>query len=307
MRHPRPVSARNGFIIIAALWIIAALATLASIYSVYVARSAMALGVNDERVETDQLVTAALELAAYQMSSAAPAARPTKGAFRFRLAGAEVAVEFMSEAARIDLNAARKTMIAGLFAALGAKPDAAAAYAERVVGWRTPPKPDAPDSEASLYRAAGLPYGPRGAPFDHVAELWLVHGLPPALVERALPFVTVHSGQSDVNVLDAPPEVIAALPGMTPARLDAFLRQRDRLASAPQFVAGALGGNQIGATTRGSSAVRVRTGITLASGRRTVSDVVIQLGGATNPYEILSWQDDVDPMTGAPPSPVEAR
>ena len=72
--------------------------------------------------------------------------------------------------------------------------------------------------KAALYRSSGLPYLPRGAPFAHVNELWLVQGLPPALVGRAIPFVTVYSGRPDINVFDAPPELIAALPGMTPLR-----------------------------------------------------------------------------------------
>src|SRR5262249_42542521 len=158
---------------------------------------------------------------------------------------------FLSEAARIDLNAAPKALIAGLFAVLGAQADAAEQYAERVVGWRSPPKVNVQDSEDALYRAAGLLYSPRRSAFNHVDELWLVLGLPPALVERALPFVTVYSGRQDVNVLDAPSEVIAALPGMSSARLDAFLDQRERLASDPQFAVGALGDRQAGAGTQG--------------------------------------------------------
>jgi len=39
-------------------------------------------------------------------------------------------------------------------------------------------------------------------------------------------FVTVFGGAPNVDVLIAPPEVIAALPGMTPAILNDFLKQR---------------------------------------------------------------------------------
>ena len=50
--------------------------------------------------------------------------------------------------------------------------------------------------------------------------------LPTSLVERALPFITVYSGRPQINVLDAAPEVVAALPGMTQEHLNAFLGQR---------------------------------------------------------------------------------
>jgi general secretion pathway protein K len=292
----------DGFILVAALWILSALAVLAMVASVYVAQSAVALRMNDEAVQTEALISAGLELTAYQLSSTANASRPTRGAFRFRLADADVTVEFMSEAARIDLNAAPKALIAGLFAVLGAQAEAAEQYAERVVAWRSPPKLNAQDGEDSLYRAAGLLYSPRRSPFNHVDELWLVLGLPPALVERALPFVTVYSGRRDVNVLDAAPEVIAALPGMSSGRLGAFLGQRERLPSDPQFIANALGDKQAGASIQGSDAYRVRTRIRFKDGHQKMSEVVIMMmvGSVADPYRILSWKSDIDPTTGAP-------
>src|SRR5262249_7820254 len=157
-----------------------------------------------------------------------------------------------------DLNSAPKALIAGLFAALGAQSNDAGGYADRVVAWRTTVKPGAPDSEEALYRAAGLPYPPRRAPFNHIEELSLVAGLPPALVQRAAPFVTVFSGRRDVNVLDAAPEVIAALPEMSSGRLSAFLAAREAGSPDPNFLASSLGDKQSGATTQGSDAYRVR-------------------------------------------------
>ena len=295
-RGDRPQSSRDGFIVVAALWILLALATLASVAAAYVAQSAVALTVNDEAVQTEALVAASLELTAYQLSASAGDRRPTRGTFRFRLSRAEIAVEYVSEAARIDLNNAPKALIAGLFAALGVKPEAADQYADRVVAWRTAPPQNAPDSEDALYRAAGLRYSPRRSAFSHVDELWLVLNLPAALVERALPFVTVYSGMHDINVLDAPAEVIAALPGMSAGRLNAFLDQRESLPADPQFIAGALGDNQAGATIKGSDAYRVRTRIAFDNGWRKTSEAVIMLvGNAVAPYLVLSWRDDIDP------------
>src|SRR5262249_24843162 len=149
--------------------------------------------------------------------------RPTRGRFGFRLAKSSVSVEYLSEAARINLNMAPKAMIAGLFATLGADAEAAGQFADRVVAWRSAPRANARDAEDGLYQAAGSGYLPRRASFNSVDELWLVPGLPAPIIERALPFVTVYSGIAEINVLDAAPEVIAALPDMTPARLDAFL------------------------------------------------------------------------------------
>ena len=45
----------DGFIIVAVLWILMMLATLATIYSVYVSKSALALTANDAGIESELL------------------------------------------------------------------------------------------------------------------------------------------------------------------------------------------------------------------------------------------------------------
>ncbi|MGJ4996967.1 general secretion pathway protein GspK [Bradyrhizobium sp. HKCCYLS3077] len=282
-----------GFVLVFALWLLAALAGFAVVASAYVTQSARTLAVLDAGLETDMLTSAAVELAAYQLSTAPTVRRPSRGAFTFRLSAAQVQVEYLSEAARINLNMAPRAMIAGLFAALGSDGDAANAFADRIAGWRSAPRPNGQDSEDGLYGAAGRLA--RRAPFNSVEELWLVLGLPADVVERVLPYVTVYSGVAEINVLDAPPIVLAALPEMTPAKLDAFLNARDTLPPDAEVVLGALGGRQPGATTRGSDAYRLRIHLTLSSGRRRTSEVVIMIAGPgeREAYHVLSWQDDL--------------
>jgi general secretion pathway protein K len=289
-RHTTP----DGFIVVAVLWMLAALATLASIYAVYVINTAAAFSVHDDRLQAEAGVSAALELTAYQLTASPANTRPTRGAFGFRLGRTDIAVDFRSEAARIDLNTAPKELVAGLFAALGSRPDAAEAYAGRILGWRTPP-PEGQDLEASDYRTAGRRYAPRGAPFPHVGELSLVLGLPETMVERVLPFVTVYSGRPQVNVLDAAPEVIAALPGMTPERLHAVLAQRTVAPQNGEAVSALLGPAQSHATTEGGPAIRVTVRVQFDNGRRMSSEAVILLLNQGNePYRVLSWHDELD-------------
>jgi general secretion pathway protein K len=303
-------SSQRGFVIIAVLWILVALSALATIFSVYLSNSARALGVTDIGIQADALVSASLELTAYQLLLADEKARPAQGSFRFRMDDAEAIVTFMSEAARIDLNAASKEILTGLFEVLGADRKAASQLADRIVGWRTPLKPNVANEEEALYLAAGLNYSPRQAPFAHVNELSLVLGASPAMVERVLPYVTVFSKSADVDVLLAPPEVIAALPGMTAEVLNDFLKQRPSLPRDPKAIAAALGPVKATATLPEAKAFRVLTTLRFNNGRRVSSEAVIALGGAkangkangkTNgkdedkePFSILSWQDQVE-------------
>jgi general secretion pathway protein K len=295
MSRPRNKSSRpapDGFIVVAVLWMLAALATLATIYAVYVTNTATALGVNDDRLKAEALVTAGLELTAHQLTASPEL--PPRGTFGFRLGGATMTVDFQTESGRVDLNTASKELLAGLFVSLGVRREAAENYADRIVGWRSPPT-EGQDQEASDYRMAGLKYPPRGAKFPHVDELSLVLGLPPELIERAIPFLTVYSGQPGINVLAAAPQVVGALPGMSPDRLYAILAQRQTARPDTAVIASLLGPSQSYATTESNRSMRVNIRIQFDNGRQMSSEVVVLLiDDGPEPYQILSWRDAVD-------------
>jgi general secretion pathway protein K len=319
----------EGFILVAALWIIAALATLAVIFSIYLATTAVSLSTNDETIQSEALVSASLALTAYQTSvpkpngpqqtgaptrpdpnASQPQTRngppaPTRGGFRFRLAHADVAVSFISEAARIDLNSASPQLLANFFAALGIQPQQAQQYAERIAGWTKKPAETASaaagqNNEEALYRAAGRTYSPRGAPFAHIDELSLVLDLPPGLIERAKPFLTIYSGKPQIDVLDAAPEVLAAIPGLTPDLLNALAEAR-RTAADPQVVARMLSALPLQelVTIDGGDVYRVQVRIHYDTGRQDGAEVVIVIGLTDKPYRVLSWRDGLDALSGS--------
>jgi general secretion pathway protein K len=284
----------DGFIVVAVLWVLLALATLASIYSIYIANSAMALSATDDGIQTQALVSSSLELTAYRLLAPDKDKRPIAGRFQFRLGRAVVAVNFSPENARVDLNAAPKPMLAALFGTLGVQNQDAERYADRIIGWRTAPKPGQANAEDPLYLSAGLSYAPRGAPFAHVDELWLVQGLAPAFIDRVMPFVTVYSGRPEINVFSAAPEVVAALPGMTPQRLNGFLDKRDSVPPNADSISSLLGPDQTSATAEGSDVIRVRARIAFDNGRQTTSEVVILMGEDDEPFRVMYWRDDVE-------------
>jgi len=312
----------DGFILVAVLWIIAALAILASIFSVYLANTAVFLALNDNTIQSEALVSAALELTAYQVSAPKPAANlpappprgdanvpppPTRGDFSFRLGRANVAVSFISEAARIDLNAASNELLVNLFMRLGAQRQEAQLYAERIEGWTTKPRPRSnfatQDDEEALYRASGRSYSPRGGPFAHIDELSLVMDLPPAIIERAKPFLTVYSGKPQIDILDAAPEVLASTPGITPNMLSALAEAR-RTAADPQSLQGVLGVLSSVATIEGGDTYRVQVRIRYDNGRQEASEVVILTGLQDRPYRVLYWRDSFD-APSIPTQPIQ--
>jgi general secretion pathway protein K len=279
----------DGFIVVAVLWILAALATLAMTYGVYVNATAFALADYDVRLQAQELAMAAVELAVYRLTEN-PQARPAQGRFAFRLGNAAVAVDFRCESGRIDLNFAPRQLLVGLFTVLGSEQPAAEDFADRIIAWRTPAS-QAADSEAVLYRTAGMSYGPRRGPFQHVNELGLVLGMTPDLVNRALPYLTIYSGQAEVNVFNAAPEVLAALPGLTQGRIQTLLAQRE---GAPQDIVNAqLGMAAQYVTTQSGKANRITVDMRFDGNRRMRSEaVVLLLDDGADPFRVLSWRDD---------------
>jgi general secretion pathway protein K len=286
----------RGFIVVAVLWILAALSALVLIYLTYVTNTAVVVAASTDRVQSDALVTAGVELAAYQLTAVKSDARPSSGTFNARMGAARVSVTFRSEAARIDLNAAPKGLLAGLIVGLGGTPSNAADYADRIVAWRAATELRDDDPENSAYRTAGFAYMPRHAPFPQAEELWLVRGIPPPIVERMLPFVTAFSALPAINILDAAPQVVAALPGMTPERLQAVLTQRGDPRQDPRSLLAMVGGE--GVTLVASRAYRMTVVIDFDGGRRSTAEVVILLlEEGDEPYRVLSWRNASDGAT----------
>jgi general secretion pathway protein K len=286
----------RGFIVVAVLWILAALSALVLIYLTFVTNTAVVVAASTDRVQSDALVTAGVELAAYQLTAVRQEGRPSSGTFNARMGGARVSVTFRSEAARIDLNAGSKGLLTGLMIGLGSAPTNAADYADRIAAWRTATEAGEDDVETSSYRTAGISYAPRHAPFPSAEELWLVRGIPPVVVEQMLPFVTAFSNMPSVNIADAAPQVLAALPGMTPERLQAVLSQRADPSLDPRALLGLVGGE--GASLEVSRAYRMNVVIDFDSGRRSAAEVVILLlEEGDEPYRILSWRNASDGAT----------
>src|ERR1700685_2867791 len=126
----------DGFILIAVLWMLALLAALASAYTAYAVQTAPSATLIEQRLRAEAAIRAGVELTAFRQLAWPKSARPDGGAFSTLVGDSVIDVVYRSESARVDLNAAPRELIAGLFSALGASKSAAAFVADRVVAWR---------------------------------------------------------------------------------------------------------------------------------------------------------------------------
>ncbi len=287
----------DGFILVAALWIIVALATLASIYAFYLNNTKQTFAANDDRVRAEAMISSSFALIAYRLLSTEKENPSNRGRINFRLGSANVTADFVPETTRIDLNAAPKELLAGLFVALGASSEAASVYADRIDEWRSS-RGSQDDDAQSRYRDEGLGYGPPQAPFASVSELWLVRDLPHNMIERIIPYVTIFSGKAGIDLMDTTPTVIAALPGMTADRIKDLLNRRLAAPEDEKALRSLLTPLQTQYLSSKGAVTRTTIDINFDNGRRVEAEGVINITDQSRPpYQILYWRDDLD---GAP-------
>jgi general secretion pathway protein K len=297
-RRSAAIAAENGFVLVATLWLIAALTALASIYLAYAKTSDASSALPGERLQAEGAIRAGLELAAYRVLAAPEPAQKGRGRIETTLGRARITVDYRTEGARIDLNAAPKEMLVGLLAGLGVHADQAQDDAARILDWRGSAERQAAAQDAADYKSAGLAYGPRQGPFGNALELRLVLGLPESLVAQMQRYVTIYNGDAKVDALEADSLVLMALPEMTPERLAPLLKLRADPGADPMSLTKALGPASKFATLGPSPATRAEIGVDFGHGRKFNAEIVFSLNEkGEEPYEILDWRDDFD---GAP-------
>lgn len=115
-----------------------------------------------------------------------------------------VAIRLADEGGRVNLNQAPRGLVEALLLAIGLPADRAAMLADAIAAWRSPGDGmRGHGSKNALYRAAGLPYGPREGPFQSIAELGLVLGMDPGTLAMLRPHVTIFTdGDIDRELAD---------------------------------------------------------------------------------------------------------
>lgn len=210
----------------------------------------------------------------------------TPGAISFD--GILVSVTVASEAGKIDLNGTDRTLIFGLFEAAGLDRTAADAMADRVLDWREPGDLKRLNgAKAADYRAAGLPYGPRGGPFESIGELNLVLGMTPDLFRALAPGITVYSVFPIPQLQSAPPIVLRAT-GMNAASIEAVMAARAKGEIAPQGLA--FGPQNAGIEGLPGTVFTITAQASAAGQVVARAETIRFTGNPQNPFWVLAWK-----------------
>ncbi len=214
--------------------------------------------------------------------------------YEFAFDDATVTVELTDESGKIDINHADPVMLTSLFQSIGFDESRAEALADAVVDWRDPDDLASPHgAESAEYRAAGLPYRPKNAPFDTVMEIQQVLGMDYDAYKRLEPAITIFASSNRPNPGFAPLEVLRTLPGMSDELAQQILTQRQATPPGQPAAINLPDGTPVVASGGGLT-YSIRSHARLPGGASATLDATIRLGGANlagRPYTILRWRD----------------
>jgi general secretion pathway protein K len=202
----------------------------------------------------------------------------------FAFDGTRISISIQDELGKIDLNQADAPVLVGLLKSAGLDFASADSLTDKIVDWRTPtPLKRLNGAKEREYREAGSAYQPRNGAFQSVDELLLVMDMTPALFRRIEPALTVYSGRQFIDPRVAPREALAALPDMTPDKIDTALASRGDQQMASSQMTG------LPSTLRGRAfAICVQ----FEKSNRTIRyEAVVRLtDNPDQPYFMLSWR-----------------
>ena len=238
-------ASRQGFALLAALWLIVAIATIALEFSLQShqrrettidlaertqAMAAAMAGVETERARFDQLNK---ELQQNQSIPGIDSRYPQLSMIALLRMGDSGSVgtgrfsaHVENGGAWLNINAMSEDMWRQFLVAAGVDYDTADRLAQTIMDWRDPDdQPRARGAEAPAYEQAGALVLPANQNFASVNELQNVLGMTPAIYAKIQPYLSVcTSGHVDID--DAPAPVLYAIPGFNDEIVSTVLSER---------------------------------------------------------------------------------
>lgn len=298
-RSPRTRARARGVAFVLVLWVIAMLAILLGSFSLIARTENLQSRHLFDTTQARYAAEAGLNLAVYELRKADPLERWVGDGrpYRFGYGDAEIEVQITDDSGKIDINAASDDMMINLFVSRGLPLDQAEALAAAVHDWKDSDDLTQPNgAEIDDYKAAGLSYGPKNAPFDTVSELQQVLGMNYELFSKLEPALTIYSGRSAPSAGLAPLEALQAMyPEASAEELQQLIQLRQSM--SPNDLAGAgltLPDGTPLMAGGGGLTYSVKSRAKLPNGASTTLDATIRMGGvgtAGRPYVILRWRD----------------
>ena len=239
------MKARRGVALLAALWLVVAIAAVALQFSME-AHERRTIGLlASERGAQRAAATGALALMQARLEQAlrvAPTGRNIQVLRSFDpwldadstysgtvyVDSMEVDVQARDLGEKLNINLVNENELQTFFSFLLGDYAKSTQLAQSIMDWRdvdSMPRPSGAERDA--YIKAEMLALPTNGPFREIEELQNVMGMTPEIFAVASPYLTTH-GSAQVNLNTAPVPVLRSLPGMTDATLNRILQLRSQ-------------------------------------------------------------------------------
>jgi general secretion pathway protein K len=298
MLRPSARRRARGVAFLLVLWVIAMLSILLGSFALVARTENLQARHLFDSTQARYAAEAGLNLAVFELRKADPNMRWVGDGrpYKFGYGEAEIEIRIRDDSGKIDINAPNPERLTGLFTARGMELEQAEALAAAIVDWTDGGDLAQPNgAEIDDYKALGLSYGPKNAPFDTVSELQQVLGMSYELYSRVEPSLTIYSGRSDPNLGFANEETLIAS-GCTPEQARLIIETRNLLPPGDPALSQIPGCDGVTPIVAGGGGLTysVESRAKLPNGASTTLDATIRMGGinaAGRPYVILRWRD----------------
>jgi general secretion pathway protein K len=290
----------RGIAFVLVLWVIAMLSILLGSFSLIARTENLQSRHLFDTTQARYAAEAGLNLAVYELRKSDPTQRWIGDGrpYRFGYGDADIEVRITDDSGKIDINAAAGNgdLLTNLFMTHGVDLDRATALSDAIRDWIDPDDLKQPNgAEAEDYKAAGLSYEPKNAPFDTVSELQQVLGMTYDLYQKIEPAITIYSGRGTPSAQFANPDALQAMyPTASPEEIEALVQQiQSQQPGTQNPPIMAPDGSPIMAGGGGLT-YSVKSRAKLPNGASTVLDATIRMGGVSaggRPFVILRWRD----------------
>lgn len=238
-----PALSGKGIALLLVIWILATLTIIAMALSAVTRSEAFSAHRFYDTAVSRCLAEAGVEKAALELTYRT-LHRMEKGiwkldgtSYEFELGAGRCRVSISDEAGKMNLNTMtdkNKIILKNiLITVAGVGQDMADIIADSVLDWKEPDNMRRANGAGDeYYLSLPDPYKPRHTPFETLDELLIVRGMSADILfgnaERKgiLPFITIYSQTEKINVMTAPPEVLAALPGFSSGLVEKIISMR---------------------------------------------------------------------------------
>lgn len=311
---------RAGVALLAALWLVVAIATVALQFSIE-ARERRTLGIlASERGIQRGLAAGALSLLQARLEQAIRVAPQSTNPNIARLRSSdpwsdvdslysghvlvdstEVEVRARDLGEQLNVNLIGETELQAFFSFLLRDYATATHLAQTIMDWRDAdsiPRPNGAERDA--YIKAGLLALPANAPFRDLEDLRDVMGMTDEIYNKARPYLTTR-GTGAINVNSAPVAVLRAIPGMTDATINLIVQLRSqgrRISSINDIFPPARGGRRGAGQPPGGAIGNAIAARTIFATNQVELTITARTGPQSSPTRLVAIVRRVGAATG---------